>query len=49
MFRVQFPGIPSYDEDQLALVMRDQSEFSQRVPVVIGTPMIDWVVWALKE
>ena len=46
---VQFPGIPSYDENQVALVIRDGSEFSQRVPVIIGTPMIDWVVQALKE
>ena len=49
MVRVQFPGIPSYDEDQVALVIRDGSEFSQRVPVIIGTPTIDWVVRALKE
>ena len=49
MFRVQFPRIPSYDEDQVALVIRDWSEFSWRVPVVIGTPTIDQVFWALKE
>ena len=47
MVWVQFPGIPSYDENQVALVIRDGSEFSQRVPVIIGTPMIDRVVWAL--
>ena len=46
---VQFPRIPSYDENQVALVIRDGSEFSQRVPVIIGTPMIDRVVRALKE
>ena len=28
MVQVQFPGIPSYDEDQVALVIRDGSEFS---------------------
>ena len=49
MVWVQFPGIPSYDENQVALVIRDRSEFSQRVPVIIGTPTIDWVVQALKE
>ena len=46
---VQFPRIPLYDENQVALVIRDGSEFSWRVPVIIGTPMIDWVVQALKE
>ena len=49
MVRVQFPGIPSYDENQVALVIRDGSEFSQRVPVIIGTPTINLVVRALKE
>ena len=49
MFRVQFPGIPSYDESQVALVIRDGSEFSRRVPVIIGTPTIDRVIQALKE
>ena len=49
MFRVQIPGISTYNEDQVALVIRDRSEFSRRVPVVIGTPTIDWVVWVLKE
>ena len=29
LIRVQFPGIPSYDEQQVALVIRDGSEFSQ--------------------
>ena len=33
----------------MALVIRDGSEFSQRVLVIIGTPTIDWVVRALKE
>ena len=38
-----------YDENQVALVIRDGSEFSRRVPVIIGTPTIDRVVRALKE
>ena len=49
MVRVQFPGIPSYDEKQVALVIRGGSEFNRRVAVIIGTPTIDWVVRALKE
>ena len=49
MVRVQFPRIPSYDEDQVALVIRDGSEFSRRVPVIIETPTIDRVVRALNE
>ena len=49
MVQVQFPRIPSYDEDQVALVIRDGSEFSCRVPVIIGTPTIDRVDQVLKE
>ena len=49
MVRVQFPRIPSYDENQVALVIRDGSEFSRRVPMIIGTATIDQVVQALKE
>ena len=30
-------------------MIRDGSEFSRRVPVIIGTLTIDRVVWALKE
>ena len=43
MVWVQFLRIPSFDEDQVALVIQDGSEFSLRVPVIIGTPTIDWV------
>ena len=46
---VQLPGIPSYDEEQVALVIRDGSEFSRRVPFIVGTPIIDRVIRALKE
>ena len=46
MVWVQFPGISSYDENQVALVIRDGSEFSRRILVIIGTPTIDRVVWA---
>ena len=49
LIRVQFPGIPSYDEQQVTLVIRDGSEFSRRVPFIVGTPIIDRVIRALKE
>ena len=38
-----------YDKNQVALVIRDGSEFGRRVPVIIGTQTIDWVIQALKE
>ena len=49
LVQVQLPGIPSYDEEQVALVIRDGSEFSQWVPFIVGTPIIDCVIRALKE
>ena len=49
MIRVQIPNAPSYDEDQVALIIEDPSLFSQRCPVILGTPMIFWAVQAMKE
>ena len=38
MIRVQIPYAPSYDEDQVALIIEDPSLFSQQCPVILGTP-----------
>ena len=46
---MQIPYVPSYDEDQVALVVRDDSCFISRCLVVLGTPMINWVIRAMKE
>ena len=42
MIRVQIPYAPSYDEDQVALIVEDPSLFSQKCPVILGTPR--WTV-----
>ena len=49
MVRVQIPNAPSYDEDQVALIIEDPSLFSQRCPVILGTPTIFRAVQAMKE
>ena len=49
MIRVQIPQVPSYDEDQVALIVEDPSIFSQRCPVILGAPTIFWAVQAMKE
>ena len=49
MIRVQIPNAPSYDEDQVALIIEDPSLFSQRCPVILGMPMIFRAVQAMKE
>ena len=38
---VQVDGVQGYDEDQIALVILDFSNFATRVPIFLGTPTID--------
>ena len=38
-----------YDEDQIALIILDFSNFAVRVPIILGTPTIGRVVNVMKE
>ena len=49
VIHVQVEGVPEYDEDQVAIVVDDNTTFSWRVPVVLGTPTINRVVAVMKE
>ena len=49
VFRVQIEGIPSYDEEQVALVVEDGTTFGQKVPVLLGMPTQHRVVKCMKE
>ena len=49
MIRVQIPQVPSYDEDQVALIVEDPSIFSRRCPIILRTPTIFRAVQAMKE
>ena len=49
VIQVQILQVPSYDEDQVALVVCDDSRFISWCPVMLGTPTIDRAVWAMKE
>ena len=42
-------GVQGYDEDQIALVILDLSNFAVRVPVILGTPTISHVINVIKE
>ena len=46
---VQVDGVWGYDEDQIALVIPDFSNFAARVPVILGTPTIGRVVNVMRE
>ena len=49
VFRVRIEGIPSYDEEQVALVIEDGSSFSKKVPVLLGTLTLHRVIRSMKE
>ena len=40
IIRVQVDGVWGYDEDQIALIIPDFSNFVVRVPIILGTPTI---------
>ena len=40
VFWVQVDRVQGYDEDQIALVILDLSNFSAQIPVILGTPTI---------
>ena len=46
---VQVDGVGGYDEDQIALVIPDFSNFATRVPIILGMPTIGHVVNVMRE
>ena len=49
IINVQIPGVPSYNEEQVALVIQDVSGLGMRVPVILGTPTIYQLCRQMKE
>ena len=49
VIQVQVDGVWGYDEDQIALVIPDFSNFTTRVPIILGTPTIVQVVNMMRE
>ena len=46
---VQVHGVQGYDEDQIALVIPNLSNFVDRVPIILVTPTIRHIVNMIKE
>ena len=46
---VQIDGVQDYDEDKIALVILDLSNFVAQIPVISGTPTISQVINVMKE
>ena len=49
VIQVQVDGVWGYDEDQIALIIPDFSNFTTRVPIILGTPTIGQVVNMIRE
>ena len=49
ILRVQILYVPGYDEDQVALVVAEDSNFLKRCQVILGTPTINRAIWTMKE
>ena len=45
----QVDGVQGYDEDQIALVVLDESKFEEWIPVILVTPTISHIVNVMKE
>ena len=47
--KVQVDGVQGYNEDQIALVVPDLSNFMERIPIILGTPTISCIINVMKE
>ena len=48
-FNLKTLGVSDYDIERLALLAKDDSNYSKRVPVALGTKMLDSIMYAMKE
>ena len=46
---IKVDGVQGYDEDHIALVILDLSNFAARVPIILGTPTISCIMNVIKE
>ena len=49
MIQVQVDRVQGYDEDQIALIIPDLSNFVGQIPVILGTPTIGHIINVMKE
>ena len=49
IMRVQIDGISGYDKNQVVLVAQSSTEFTHKVPIILGTPTTKQVIATLKE
>ena len=48
IIHIQVDGVQGYNEDQIALVILDLSNFTAQVPMILGTPTIGHLMNVIK-
>ena len=48
-FSLKVPRVSDYDMDRLALLAENDSSYSKSVPVVLGTKILDSIMYTMKE
>ena len=48
-FNLKVPGVSDYDMDRLALLAEDDSNYSKRVTVALGTKTLVSIMYTMKE
>ena len=48
-FNLKVPRVSEYDMDRLALLSKDDSNYSKRVPLALGTKTLDSIMYAMME
>ena len=48
-FNLKIPEVSNYNMDRLALLSKDDSNYSKRVPVVLGAKTLDSIMYEMKE
>ena len=49
IIQFQVDGVQGYDEDQIGMVVPDELNFAEQIPVILGTPTISHIVNVMKE
>ena len=49
IINIQVESIPSYYEEQVGLVIPNVTQLGLKVPVILGTPTINWLCHQMKE
>ena len=47
--QVEVDGVQGYNEDQIALVVPDLLDFMERIPIILGTPTLCYIINVMKE